>query len=80
MFGGHGRLEVGHGGVSAFVIVRFPFGEHTDGEATKHAEHPHGVAMADATIVLSGGRIEALMQTTFDAPIGAIRRQPLRSV
>lgn len=77
MFGTHGGVEIGHGGVLALRVAGTPCGEETDRQAAEHTQNPHGVAIADAALIFVGRGIEALVEPRFDAPIRTDALQPV---
>jgi len=78
MLQGHFVVEIGQGGFSPFGILPAPVDEKADANAPELAQDPHGVALAYAAAIFIGADIQALVQASFNAPIGTLRLQPLR--
>lgn len=77
MFQAHFFVEVGQGGLCPPGVLRAPVHEKAHADAAKHAQDPGGVAMAHPAAILVGTHVQTLVQSRFDAPITALRGQPL---
>ena len=80
MFCVHGGEEIGGGFVVGLLLLAAPMHEQAVGEPAKHPDDVHGMGLADAAQVVEVGDIQALMQSGFDAPGGAIVLEPLLGV
>ena len=76
----HRVVKIAEGGFGPFGVLTAPMHVEADAEATEHAEHPDGVAMAHAAAVFLGRDIQPLMQPIFDAPALAVELQPAGGV
>jgi len=78
VFQAHFFMKIGQGGFGPLGVLIAPVHEQAHTDAAEHSQDPRGIAMAHAAAILSGADIQPLVQSGFDAPVSALRRQPLR--
>jgi hypothetical protein len=76
VIGGHGGGEVGGGFVLGFVLPAPPFHEQTVGQARKDPVRPHGVAVAQAALVIPPGDVQPGVESVFNAPVLPVALEP----
>ena len=77
MFGVHRAKKVGGGFVPGLLLAAAPVHEQAVAQTPEHPDDPHGLGQAHAALVVTVRDVQTLVQTAFDAPGGAVKRQPL---
>ena len=72
MFQSHFFVEIGQGGFGSPGVLAATVHEEAQTDAAKYAQDPRGVAMPNAVAILIGADIQPLVQSGFDAPVGAL--------
>ena len=80
MLGVHGGEKVGGGFVLGFGLSAAPMHEQAVAEAPEHSHHPHGMGQAHPALIVQVGDIQALVESAFDAPGGAVIFEPLGGI
>ena len=77
MFQAHFLVKISQGGLGAFWVQTSPAHKEAHGDASKNAQYPRGIGIANAAAIFIGAGIQSLVQSAFNAPIVALIFLPL---